>query len=239
MRKLSGFVAIGLFAVVLAGPGGASARAVTITDANISGGHYVYDLTFAETANNTVLVAEAASVTGLTCYVDNWNAGITLHEIIGNNTNGTSAGLTYVFDFSHANYRPTAMNLRETFTLFTNIHGPDLTQAWSGWSTDGVTWTTMTNFTTPQMGYGGGTLTQYGTTFSGLPALVYYKMSMTTLPGDTDHVLTADQNQWNRIDSTNANSFLVNFTVTPVPEPITLAGFVLGGLAVLRYRKSR
>jgi hypothetical protein len=239
MRTFRGFVAIGLFAVVLIGPGGASARAVSITNANIVGGHYVYDLTFAETANNTVLLADTTSVTRLTCYVDNWNPN-TLHEIMPYYTNSSSAGLTYVFDFSHTNYRPTAMNLREAFTLFNNIHGPDLTRAWSGWSTNGSTWTTITDFTTPQnLTYGGGTLTQYGTTFSGLPALVYYKMSMTTLPGDGDGVLTADQNQWNRIDSTNAGSFLVNFTVTPVPEPITLAGFALGGLALLRYRRNR
>jgi hypothetical protein len=213
---------IALVAAVLCLAAQPAAATLVITNSSIVGGHYVYDLTFNETANNTVLNADALSVTRLTCYVDNWNPGTTLHEVIAYYTNSTSAGLVYKFDFSQTNYRPSSFALREAFTLFNNIHGHDLTLAWSGWSTDNVTWTTVTSFTTPQgTTYGGGTVTNYTSPALSWPSVVYYKMSMTTQPGDGDGVLTADHNQWNRIDSSNANAFRADFTMTMVPEPAT------------------
>ena len=210
---------------------------LVITDAQIVGNHYTYDLTFGETANNAVLNADALSVTRLTCCVDTWNP-TELHEIIAYKTNSTSAGVLYKFDFSQTTYRPTALSLREKFNLFNNIHGHDLTLAWSGWSTDATTWTTITSFTTPQnTPHGGGTVTNYQTVIPGMPEVVYYQMSMTTQTGDADGVLTEDHNQWNRISATSTDYFLADFTMAEVPEPLTLLGLTLGvGAVALRLR---
>ena len=228
-----------LLAMILAVPMASAQAELMIADGDITGGHYAYDLTFAETGDDTVLLADATSVTRLTCYVDNWTPGTTRHEIIADYTNDTSAGLTYVFDFSQTNYRPTAMFLREKFTLFNNIHGHDLTRAWSRWSSDAVNWATITDFSTPQdTTYGGSKLTEYSTTFQDMPAVVSYTMSMTTLAGDLDGKLTADHNQWNRIDSTNTDAFLVDFTLTEIPEPATLSLLAIGGLALIRRRNT-
>jgi hypothetical protein len=209
--------------------------ALVIIDANIVANHYVYDLTFNDTATNAVLQSDTSSLTRLTCYVDNWNP-TTLHEVMANYTNSSSAGLGFTFDFSQTGYRPVAMSLRETFTLFNNIHGHDLTRAWSRWSTDNSSWTTITDFSTPQTGYGGGTLTNYSTPIAGKPGVVYYSMSMTTQPGDGDGILTADHNQWNRIDSSNAGCYRVDFTLVEIPEPATMSLLLLGGVAMVCRR---
>ena len=118
------------------------------------------------------------------------------------------------------------------------MHGHDLTRAWSRWSTDGQYWTTITDFTTPQgTAHGGGTVTEYGSAVAGMPDVVHYTMSMTTLPGDQDGVLTADHNQWNRIDSTNDGCFRVDFTLAEIPEPATLVLLAAGGPVLLGRRR--
>jgi hypothetical protein len=215
------------------------ASGLVISDGLIENGHYTYDLTFDETANDTVLNADATSVNGLTCYVDTWNP-TTLHEVLADYTNATSVGLIYTFDFSECIYRPTALALRENFSLFNNVHGHDLTLAVSGWRTEASDLTIITSFTTPQdTAYGGSIVTNYNVAIDGMPDVVTYEMSMTTQSGDGDGVLTADHNQWNRINATDANCFLVDFTVTPVPEPATLLLVSAGLVLLLRKRMRR
>ena len=208
-----------------------------ITDADITAGHYVYDLTFAEMADGAVFDADVWIQSNLGVYAEptSWGGA----RYVRAETGCFTAGFTYLFDFSNTTYRPVHMDLRESLSMFNNQDSNEDTVITTAWSTDGTNYNTIEVLESPQRPTVG--ISQTGsanTALPDLPAIVYYRVTMVNSDANGFSFV---QNQWNRQGppSGNADHFRVDFTTTQVPEPTTLSLIAFGGLVLLRRRRHK
>ena len=209
--------------------------ALIITDADIAAGHYIYDLTYAEMVDGTVFDTDVYAQSNVSVYAEpsSWGGARYVRAERGYST----AGFTYLFDFSNTAYRPVHMDLRDSLSMFNNEDPNEDTVITTAWSTDGTNYSTIQVLESPERPtLGIGQTGSAGIAFTDLPATVYYRVTMVN---SDSNGFSNVQNQWNRQSppSGNANRFRVNFATKHVPEPTTVSLLALGALGLLRRRR--
>ena len=201
-----------------------SQAALIISNADISSGHYVYNLTKTEmdttqfwedwhSSNNIYRLQEGAGLTAIAAY--SWNA--------------LSMYITYKFDFSTTDYRPTSAN----FTSYIQFFDTGMTFS-SQVSANGTDWYVLD----PASGDSrANTLPVTAATVNAaeFPDQLYYQIEIKTNNGEGFPWIQA---QWNRVTSdTDPNTFTADFTVVPVPEVASLGLLGLGGMLMMARGK--
>ena len=208
---------------------------LVITDTDIVGGHYVYDLTFGEMDTVTVFEADVWQRVNCTVFKEPWQ----VYARFVQPTRGQhTASFVYKFDFSGTDWRPVHMDLQEYVLLVRTEDLNEDSRVVTAWSTDDVAYTTIQTCTSP---VAPSQWANYPATMSvavpGMPESIYYKVTMNNFDSNGFSLV---QTQWNRQVSTSPppDGFRVDFTVEkpPVPEPAVLG---LLGLAMLGARRRR
>ncbi|WP_052362460.1 hypothetical protein [Geminisphaera colitermitum] len=140
----------------------------------------------------------------------------------------TQSYFTYKFDFTAAGYQI------ESFTVKDALYTVNQTRSvTTQYSTDGITWTdtdgALTNVLRTSTSITSGITSGISpsiTLSSGISTL-YYRVVFTSLPPGT--ATFNAQQSWNRSNGTagqNANLFAINFNLTSIPEPASIAPLI-------------
>ena len=176
---------------------------IVVSDAEISGGKYVYQLTFAE-----MTAAPGNKFATDLSESENIKLVSTPRERYVIPVPGTSGYFLYVFDFSQASYRPVHLVLRDGFY---SILDGSIAQSFI--STDGLDWTAMNQHLAP-----GKSTLSFCTQEEGLlvrgqmPERVYYLVTFNA----TQSEFQGSQTQWNRLlegDNDRDKCFRLEFDV--------------------------
>lgn len=182
------------------------------TTALTSGGKIFTDI-FEQTDNIRLTVETTGSVGSKKWY----NAFI--------NANGGTAQshFTYKFDFSNAGYKI------DSFTVTDCVYAVNQTRSvTTQYSTDGVTWTDANGDLTNVLrsSTAGNNITS-GThpsiTLTSDTSSLYYRVVFTSIDGTSNFNAQQSWNRSNGSSGQNANLFSINFSLTPIPEPATVA----------------
>jgi hypothetical protein len=209
---------------------------LAITDADIVGRHYVYDLTYAEMASSATFDNDVWQQSNVFVYQEPWPA---YARFVEPTRGGSSASFVYRFDFSGTDYRPTHLDLREYVLMVRTEDLNENSRVVTAWSTDNATYTTIQTCTTPvaPSSQWAAYPADISEDVSGFPDAVYYRVTMQNFDGNGFSLV---QTQWNRQVSTSPppDFFRVDFTVAvpPVPEPMGLGCLALPLLARRRRR---
>ncbi len=205
--------------------------ALVISNGDIVADHYVYQLTYADMANNTKFSADVFT-NNQTSVREEAPVRYVLPTI--NNLYRTTSSFSYKFDFSTTEYRPVSLSLGENMYAFASSDPSVIIT--SSYSIDnGVNWITLrsiTSYISPGVytnASSGGTTT---IDLSSQPVSVLYRVNFASVTSGFGWSSVA---QWNREDSGYPH-FQADFTV--VPEPSTsmlLLGALL--LVALEIRK--
>jgi len=213
----------GLLAIALSAAAPAFA-ALSITNGDISGGHFIYDLSFDELANSTVFDNDVFSQSNVS--VIQQGTGINERRYVAANTGETSASLVYAFDFSGTSWLPEAVTFK-TY-LFAVDDASNTYKIEADYSLNGVDWSLLrvidTSSTTGNQTTVGDNTLDFSSLGS-LPDTVYYRVTYTALSGTVQNTHT----QWSRSADGQSN-FSADFTV--IPEPYT-TGLLFGASALV------
>jgi hypothetical protein len=219
-------------AAILAASATASA-ALVIDDSDISGGHYVYDLSFADLATPTTFNNDVFSQLNVAVGIAGSGAG---ERRFVRTTAGTSntAEFIYKFDFTSTSFRPVSLSLTDiVFAFGTNMpSGVNLT-ATTAYSTDGTNYTTVDTLTATNPNNPSSSLSPVAINFAGTPDVVYYRTRFTVDSGN----IGQDYGQWDRMGPSDDARFVADFTV--VPEPSTAMLVLVAGAAALGFSRRR
>ncbi|AHF94330.1 hypothetical protein OPIT5_12345 [Opitutaceae bacterium TAV5] len=220
------FIQIATLLAVLMGLPAVLHAALSISDADIQDGKYIYDLTFADMTTTSPSTGQffedvwSWSNIALSTE-DNWKYVRAID---------TSANFIYKFDFSDTNFRIEKVDIAGTGRLFGDTTGNIVGTVSIYYSLTGNDddWTLITS--SDNKGFTGSTTNRgYNTaasiTLTELAETFWYKVVF-----DVEKGTASTRYQWNRINSTD-NPFTVTFDVAAVPEPATVA--LLSGLSVL------
>jgi hypothetical protein len=223
--KLIRAVAVGtlLFAPTLA-------QAIVINGGDISAGHYVYDLTFTELADNTVISAAAETITNMTVLSEGTGTGE--RRFLRGTVGQTSASFTLRFDFTNSGFRPSSFVLTDSMLVNNNSVSTIAVIGLTEYSIDGVNWTALRTKTSNSVTTGSQTSNGTSATqnLATLPDYVLYRVTFT----ETGGTFTTNNAQWNRTGPTGFgfSPFLADFTVVAVPEPSSALLLAIGVCAV-------
>ena len=206
--------------------------ALNINDPDISGGHYMYNLTYSDMNNSTKFDNDVFSQLRMEVVQEGVANPNYLSPIRSDNSGYTTAQFIYKFDFSLTSYLPTSVDIFDHQVAVWPDGGPHETLT-SSYSTDGVNYTPIRTLSTD-----GATsfefLTSSGTTTIDLSSantqVLYYKE--TFVADDLTFGFGWNGAQWNRSASDSDPTFTANFTVAAVPEPSAL-WLIVGGLMAL------
>lgn len=231
LPPLKGIQFVGFLMVLGLGFQMGAKAALVISDGDISGGHYIYDLTYAEMNTSAVFNNDVFSQVRMEVVQEGAGNPNYLSPVRNDNSGYTTAEFVYKFDFSTTSYRPTAVAVYDILTAVWPDGGPHETLT-TAYSLDGTNYTTIRTLSTV-----GATsfefLNSNGTTnvdLSSAPDVFYYKT--TFVANDLSFGFGWNGAQWNRMLS-DFTPFSTDFTVTAVPEPAPIALLVMGGSLVL------
>jgi len=219
--------------VFLFAPLGTASAGLVITNANISGGHYVYDLTYAEMGSNTVFSNDVYSTTN--AYAEFLYGAAYVTGPRG----GNFAQFVYKFDFSGTKYVPTRLDLRDRLVIFKTEDPNEHSHLTSAWSIDNVAYTTLhfldSHTYSPPVGDTGAVT--YAINLPARPPAVYFRVTFENFDANGFSLCATE---WNRQMSSETTHFRADFTmeIPPVPEPASLVLLGLGCAAVLVRRKA-
>lgn len=219
-----------------------SFAALVIDGSSITGGHYIYSLSFDDLANSTKFNADVFSRSNVSVSGD--GSGTGERRYIAAASGATSASFVYKFDFTTAGYDATSVSFKDYLLINNSAISTNSSTATTQWSVDGVNW-----FNIRTRSATGSQQTSNGTTsidfsslvassvLTALPDMVYYRVTFTSVSGG----FIANSQQWDRVSS-GTSQFVANFTLTAssIPEPATyalLAGGIGFGLVIMRKRR--
>lgn len=201
-----------------------SSGALTITNADVVNNHYVYSLTYGDMANyqtNNKFANDIDSSSSVVSVPNPVTVNVGSRSFIAPNmtvqdVNFKSASFIYKYDFSLTDYAITAATVTDGIFIFTNTESAPGT-AKTEYSIDGSTWTTIRSITST----GTSQPSSLGTTVLNLgqqTETLYYRVTFET-SGAGHFGYNSSWMQWNRVGETVNNPFLVDLTLTAVPEP--------------------
>ncbi len=185
---------------------------VTVQNSDVIDSHYTYQLGFEELGSPDAFAKDrnySRNVRVIQEIRNGKETGIRAIALWPNMENKT-AEICFRFDFSQSDYRPTKMSVRDNFSLATN----DSVDVDVEYSTDGRSWKPIRSTKTPSTYH---LDLEENSVSLNEPSEVFYRITFTVSPDDTDGVVTHDDgNQWNR---TKANwgdrDFKVDFELAP------------------------
>lgn len=220
-HQLFGF---SLLLAITTAPQTEARAALVINNSDIVAGHYIYDLTFAETQNSTVFNNDVFFQSRISVMQE---GGVTnfVTPDPSDNSGYTTASLVYKFDFSTTDFRPVSLDLYDN--IFAFYHPSVAETVVTSYSLDGINYTPIHTASTV-----GQTTSQSANGFvtidlSSQPTAVYYQVEFTADTSTFGYGYLGAQ--WNRLEAPS-QPFEADFTVVAVPEPAT-AGLL--GLAAL------
>ena len=200
-----------------------SMAAVIVTNGDVTGGNYTFSLSYADLAGGAK--TDAASLVKMGLVQE--GGGTRYFGVSGADQN---ASLTYQWDFSSSDYRPTSVDFDSRVTFFFNNTS---TTGTTQWSTNGSSWTTINTVT----GTGGvvDVTPSNSVSLSGSPTNVYYRILFAS-----DAIFGNNNVQFLRSD-VGETRYTADFTVGAVPEPSTAMMLVAGSgiCAALFLRRRR
>lgn len=217
----------------------ASAMAGLIIEASdITDNQYIYEMNasdmIAHVAGNIDLFSDMESHTSnLAILNDN---GVYLVRPRSVDTADRSASLVYKFDFTALGLAVEGGSWRDKLDLFGGNQGAEDTLATTAYSTDGVTWTTISQAdTTDTTSSDFASTGLQGQDFTlGTPSsIIYYRVEFESALTDTDG-FTGNTNQWNRTGN-NAPTFRATFNL--IPEPGSFGLLSIGLCLLLRRQR--
>jgi hypothetical protein len=207
-RWIRAIASVCVACLVLAFP--AAQASLVISNSDIAGGHYIYDLTYEE------MVAGPAVFTGDVFFTTNitWFGSI-IRTFDSQHEGGVYmyAEIVYRFDFTGTDYVPTNMIVRDDLTLFNNHDPNENSLSTTAWSTNGVDYFTLHQLTSPVPPDVATSLVESASVaLPSAPGVVYYRAAFTNFESG----FSEDQTQWNRLDFPSDDAtrcFRVDFAV--------------------------